>query len=431
MLEVLSKTICFLIMAITGFYVIKAITGSKVRLKDSRSILYLLFLVSIQVVFYQVQYTISYTLLVFLSNIITYKAIFKINLEDSIISCGIFTVILFFSDILVTIVLRILYTFNELRTDPLISILANLETSLLSIIVVSVKPIINKIRKFYDNNKTKKTIASIIFITMLITVLCYLGYYITSYASYDSSYIISATIIVLLSIITYIFIKNRNSYNQLSDEYDSLFSYIQNFEDWIEKEQLNRHEYKNQLAVLRCLTTEKNVKDKIDGILEDNINIEGEVVHKLKELPKGGLKGLMYYKVAIAQKNKIKITVDVSLELKSILNKLSEENMKVLCKLIGIYFDNAIEAAVETKKKIILLEIYELTDKVNIVISNTFNKSKNFDKRNEKGVTTKGEGRGNGLYFASNLVSKNNWLLAKQETIDNYYIQTLTIKKLD
>ena len=136
----------------------------------------------------------------------------------------------------------------------------------------------------------------------------------------------------------------------------------------------------------------------------------------------------MYYKAAIAQKKKIKLTVDVRLKRKTLLNKLTEEKIKTICKLVGIYFDNAIEAAQETKKKDVLLEIYELTDKVNIVISNTYNKSDNFDKRNERGVTTKGEGHGNGLYFANNLVAKNKWLSTKQEEIDNYYIQTITIK---
>lgn len=236
-------------------------------------------------------------------------------------------------------------------------------------------------------------------------------------------------VMLIIIILTIFFINSRNNYNQLINEYDSLFVYVQNFEEWIEKEQLNRHEYKNQLAVLRCLTKEKKVKDKIDEILEDSINVEGEVVNQLKALPKGGLKGLMYYKCAIAQKNKINLTVDVSIERKSILNKLTEQDMRVLCKLIGIYFDNAIEAAKETRKKNVLVEVYELKDKVNIVISNTFKKSKNFDRRNEKGVSTKGEGHGNGLYFANNLISKNEWISQKQEVIDGYYMQELSIKK--
>lgn len=236
---------------------------------------------------------------------------------------------------------------------------------------------------------------------------------------------------LIFFILAYLFIKSKNSYDKLNIEYENLFTYVQNFEDWIEKEQLNRHEYKNQLAVLRCLTTEKKVKDKIDEILEDSINIEGQVVHQLKMLPKGGIKGLMYYKSAIAQKNKINLEVDVSLETHSILEKLPEKDIKTLCRLIGIYFDNAIEAARETRKKKVLVEVYEIKDHVTFVFSNTFKKSKNFDDRNKKGVSSKGAGHGNGLYFASKLISENPWLSGKQEVIDKYYIQQLIIKEKD
>ena len=110
---------------------------------------------------------------------------------------------------------------------------------------------------------------------------------------------------VIFIIITYIYITSRNSYNKLVSEYDSLFNYIQNFEEWIEKEQLNKHEYKNQLAVLRDVSNEQKVKKKIDNILKENMNLEGEIIKQLKTLPKGGIKGIMYYKTIIAQKSKI------------------------------------------------------------------------------------------------------------------------------
>lgn len=232
-------------------------------------------------------------------------------------------------------------------------------------------------------------------------------------------------------IMTYTFIQSKNKYKKLESEYDNLFSYVQNFEDWIEREQLNRHEYKNQLAVLRCLTKEKKVKSKIDEILEDSINIEGQEVTNLKNLPKGGIKGLMYYKSAIAQKQKIKLTTDVSLEKEGILTKLSEKEIRILCKLIGIYFDNAIEAASESRKKCVTIEVYELRDKVSFVFSNTFKRHKNMNDRNKKGVSSKGEGRGNGLYFANKILKDNKWLDSKQEIIDNYYIQQLNVKKKD
>ena len=87
------------------------------------------------------------------------------------------------------------------------------------------------------------------------------------------------------------------------------------------------------------------------------------------------------------------------------------------------------EAAKETKKKIVLIEIYEINDVANIVISNTCKENKVLLNRYDKGVSTKGKGRGNGLYFAKKMLTKNTWIEESQEIIDGYYIETLKITK--
>ena len=137
----------------------------------------------------------------------------------------------------------------------------------------------------------------------------------------------------------------------MNDEYDSLFKCIQTFEEWIEREQLNRHEYKNQLASLRCISKEKKVRDKIDSIISDNININSNTVNQLKPLPNDGLKGLLYYKIVVAQNNKLNVEVDISIKKFKIIKSISEEKMKIVCRLVGIYMDNAIEASIESKRK--------------------------------------------------------------------------------
>ncbi len=430
MLEVLDDVICSTIMVLTGIYVVRRILNNK-----DKNIFPILFSITTfvvtSIVLHPVQYMPIYTIIILFLNIIIYKNLFKITIEQATIACSIFMVMLIVSDIVVTTVLRQFYTQEIIRTDPLISIMANLSIGILCTEIIDTKFIQEKVRKFYDTIKNKKVILNIVFLLLLTIGFCYIVYNISTNPINKANYVANLIIMVVFVVIAYIYIESKNSYKQLSDEYDTLFTYVQNFEDWIEKEQLNRHEYKNQLAVISGIAKDKKVKDKINGILEDNINIAGDVVHKLKELPKGGLKGLMYYKVAIAQKNKLKVEVDVSIKNKNILNDLTEEKMKIICKLIGIYFDNAIEAAIETKKKVVSLEVYDLKSSLNIVISNTFVKSDNFSKRNERGITTKGEGHGNGLYYANNLLSKNKWLDSKQEVVDNYYIQTLTIKKLD
>ena len=429
MLEVFVSFICALIMALLGYYVINKLVMPENTKPFYVRLLLLLLLTVISIILHPIQYTGLYTITIFLLNIIIYKYLFNISFEESIISCSILMLLVLFSDIISSIIFMLCFSTSKIRTDALILILSNVVVSTMTICIFNIKCLQNQLRKFYKNTVPHKTINNILFFILLIVDLTYLLYNMVNSHIFQANYIINLIIVIILVIITYIFIQNKNEYKKLIDEYDSLFTYVQTFEDWIEKEQLNRHEYKNQLAVLRCLTKEKKVKDKIDEILEDNINIEGQAVTQLKYLPKGGIKGLMYYKAAIAQKRKIHLTSNVSIESKGILSKLSEKEIRVLCKLIGIYFDNAIEAAEESRKKIISIEIYELKDKVNFVFSNTFKRHKNMKDRNKKGVSSKGLGRGNGLYFASKIIQENPWIQEKQEIIDNYYIQEISVKK--
>ena len=146
-------------------------------------------------------------------------------------------------------------------------------------------------------------------------------------------------------------------------------------------------------------------------------------------LPRGDLKGILHYKTIVAQKHKIKLTVDVSIQDNGIINKLDKKEINTLAKLIGIFYDNAIEAAAESKKRIVLLEIYELKGRVNFVISNTFKRNSIINSQHERGISSKGKGRGNGLYFANKILNKNKWIIEKNEIIDNYYVETITVIK--
>lgn len=427
-LEVLSKLICAIIMTITGCYIInKIVSIHKNRFNIKEIILMLVLSIGIAIL-HQIEYTGLSTLVVFLLEIIIYKMIYKLSFEESIVSCGVFMLILILSDTLSSLIFMSKFPIERIRTDNILSIISNVVVSIFSITLINIKWIKIALTNFYKTGKKKKSVTNILFFILLIIGSIYLLYNIGISSFLNKEYILNFLVIIIFTIVTYIFIENQNRYKKLEEDYDVLFSYMQNFEDWIEKEQLNRHEYKNQLAVLRCLTKEKKVKDKIDEILEDNINIEGQAVTQLKYLPKGGIKGLMYYKAAIAQKQKINLTADVSIETKGILTKLTEKEIRILCKLIGIYFDNAIEAAAESRKKNLTVEIYELKDKVSIVFSNTFKRHRNMKDRNKKGVSSKGKGRGNGLYFASKLIKENDWIEEKQEIIDNYYIQQIIIK---
>ncbi len=430
MLEVLvSFTNCFL-MTIAGYYIVKILTKSRLDFFNAKTISFLLLGTLIIAFLQENAYAEIKPLIVYCINIIIYKKIFDLHIDDAIIVVGIAMLLCLIGDLLVAIITTTIFSNNmEVINDTIIGFLINTIILGITLITINIPIIKKKLCEFANNIKHKKKISTVVFFSLTIIIFCILGFHISSALYFNISYIVTIIVIAILWTLIIIFINSRNKYDNLVKEYDSLFLYVQNFEDWIEKEQLNRHEYKNQLAVLRCLTKEKKVKDKIDEILEDNINIEGQAVTNLKNLPKGGIKGLMYYKAAIAQKQKINLITDVSLEKNGILTKLSEKDIRILCKLIGIYFDNAIEAAVESRKKNLTIEVYEFKNKVNIVFSNTFKKHKNMKDRNKKGVSSKGEGRGNGLYFAKKLIKENPWIEETQEIIDNYYIQKITVNK--
>lgn len=431
MLEVFVDLLGPTILGITGFYVIKKITESNIKLLTFKNIFLIILMSIITAVLHRVEYTGIETFIIFMLNIIIYKLIFTNKIEESTIAVGIMMLIMFVSDIVGGTILKFFFSIDEIRKEVALTLLASILTSGIELIIINIKIIVSQFQHFYNYFQKRNSLMNIIFLILLIIGFCIFSCNIGIFENkLTIKYIVNIISMIVLGLIAYIFIKNINNYNELTNKYDSLFSYVQNFEDWIEKEQLNRHEYKNQLAVLYCLTSEKKVKEKINEILEDNINVDGEIINQLKQLPKGGIKGLMYYKVAIAQKKKINITADVSLEEKSILHKLNEKDIRIICKLIGIYLDNAIEAAEETRKKRLSIEIYELRDKACFVFSNTFKQSANFADRNKKGITTKGEGHGNGLYFASKLIQNNDWLESKQEIIDKYYVQQLIIHKL-
>lgn len=428
MLEVLARWVCAMIMAINGFYIINKIMFLKIEKVNLKEWIYILLISLVSFSLYPIHYSGLYSVSVLLLYIIVYKYVFNIPIRESIISCSLMMIILCLGDMLSSLILMGIFEIEKIRTNPILSIMTNLIVSGICIIIVNIPKLNTQLNKFYHNIRQKKVISTSIFLILIIIDFTYLVNNIEVSEFFNKDYIINFVAIMIFLIIAYLFIQSKNDYRNLEIEYDSLFNYIQTFEDWIEKEQLNRHEYKNQLAVLRCLTKEKKVKGKIDEILEDNINIEGQAVTNLKKLPKGGIKGLMYYKSAIAQKQKIHLTTDVSINEKGILSKLAEKEIRILCKLIGIYFDNAIEAAAESKKKNIMIEVYELNDKVNFVFSNTFKNHKNLKDRNKKGISSKGEGRGNGLYFASKLIKNNPWLEQTQEIIDGYYIQQVSVK---
>lgn len=428
MFDIFSRFIIGLIISIAGFIALKQLLKSSEKISSLKNIILILLLTLPTVLFYKSEYNITLSIITFFCTIVIYKLIFKLSITQAVISQGILMIIITFSDVIVSTFLSFFITVQEMRSDFSMMILSNLLVAVMAITISHIPFIKERLYKFITNLDSKNMIKSICFFVLFLIVVCTITYNLYITFAMKENFFTNVIIMGIFLILTSIYIKEQNSFNKLNHEYEILFNYVQNFEDWIEKEQLNRHELKNSLGSIMNVTRDKNVQKKIGEILNDNISVEEKWIEQLKYLPKGTLKGLLYYKMAVAQKKHITITTDLSSKTTRVFNKLTNDDWKILSKLIGIYLDNAIEASLKTKKKRICIEIYSHNENLHFVISNTVNKSIDINLINKKGYTTKGKGHGNGLHYAQKLILKNKHILSKQQVINDYYIQTVIIE---
>ena len=140
------------------------------------------------------------------------------------------------------------------------------------------------------------------------------------------------------------------------------------------------------------------------------------------------LKSLIYYKMLVANKENINLSISVA-KLDNNAYKFTKDQEKSLSNLIGIFFDNAIDAAKESIKKEILFEVYESNLGVTFLIQNSFTGSLDINKIDKKGFTTKGSGHGNGLYFAQKIVNKNIGIYTRKVVENDFFIQKIIVEK--
>ncbi len=415
-------------LAITGLFISKRIFDSSEKIFSITGIISIFFIILPISLLYQEKYNSLAFLLMFFSYIIVFKKKFDISTVSSIIVSGYILILITIIDLIGTSIELKFFTYNFVRTNVPIAILNNIYVNAGAILVSEIPFFKKKIKslcnKAYDNNYIKL----VIFVILIIFAISLLYYNITAIFKLNTYYTITFLSIFIFIILSYFYIDEKNNYQKLNNEYNILFDYTQNFENWIDDEQLYRHELKNNLSIIRDMTKNKSIINKIDEMLKFSIIIDDKAIEDFKNIPKGGLKGLLYYKIAIAKNKKVKMIVEVSPKITNKLKKLSDKEIRNICILLGIYLDNALEAAQNSTKKIVSLEVYETNENINFVISNSYNNIISIKSMKLKGFSTKGENHGKGLYYANKLINKNKWIETDQMFLNDYFIQKILVK---
>ena len=233
---------------------------------------------------------------------------------------------------------------------------------------------------------------------------------------------------IYLVLIIMINIKNKE---KIQKDLDLMLEITSKYENIINATRTNNHENKNQLIVIKDLIGHDNKKaiSYINDMIKTKYTDDDKLMLKIANVPVGGLKGLIYYKLLTMKSKNIECDIIVEKGIdKQILNKINSKSVQDYYKIIGVFIDNAIEEANNIKYKTILIEIFNEGNYLFFTITNHFSNKANLEKIGKMRFTTKGEDHGYGLQLVKALVSENNDLIHESKINEDLFTQKIGIK---
>lgn len=359
-------------------------------------------------------------------------SIFKIKLSKSVFTSIVYVILLVIPDLLIlSTAIYILGISKEYYySDFASSLLGNISVCLCLVIITYVlkKPLKKLINYNLSTNKKIIVMSSI-----TLVMLAIFFYNLIKTFEFNNNIITYLVIIVMLICILLYLFKQKIENEKISKKYDELLDVMKSYESDIEEQRTLRHETKNEFATIKCKLQDKGdnktIIEYIDSVIGEKEKAGSTKYSKFKYLPSNGLKGFFYYKFIEAEKKGINVSINISKQIEnSFLKDIETKDFKDLARIIGVYLDNAIEASSTSEDKKLGIEMYLIKEKIEIIITNTFNNEINLDKIGKESFSTKGKHRGHGLLLVNKILSENNMFEAKNEIRGNIYIQSLKIK---
>lgn len=362
-----------------------------------------------------------------------FRYLFKENLKKCIITPIYYQIIVMISETIFILLIISIFRLNleELKNQYLGTFIVNIATSLNTIIIVKIP----FVRKIYDKiifevekiNKRMLIILSLI-ILCIANVLA-----MTTYFRVDLRILIIINVIYTLFcflIVLYSF-KMQTNYNNVSDKYNVAINSLTDYENMMSKYRIENHENKNLLLTVRAMiiNKEEDIPKYIDSIVKEKYEDNEKLLLKMNVIPSGGLRATIYSEILKIKDNKINYTLDIDKKLKTVdLIELDTDTIIDVCKIIGVFIDNAIEEVKKLKKKNIKISLYIEEDYLNIKVSNNYKGEINISKIFDEGYTTKGRGHGYGLSLVKKIVDNNKNFKNHTEISKDIFSQIITIK---
>ncbi|MBE6144513.1 MAG: GHKL domain-containing protein [Firmicutes bacterium] len=421
-------------IVLTNFYIWSKLLKKHLNFKDYKLYLISIVLIGLIIINYFFNNKILSLLLVIILYILTLKIIFKTNWKDAVLISIITQFLYILAESIVVVLVVLLLNIN--KQNELIdvffgTIYANLLVSFLVLFVGRLKIIYSlykKLKTISQNEKVVKIFTIVIVLILCSSMLFYCLYFKTDLVNF----VLVCTVLTIGCFIMVIrTMATNNNYLKMSVKYNNTLETLKSYEDILDKYKVSNHENKNQLLMIRNMLgkdTKGDVSKYIDNIVKNEYQDDENLIMETSKIPAGGLRALIYSKLLYMKNNDILFELKIDRKIRSVhLVDLNENLILDICKIVGVFLDNAIEECKKIKSGSLSIELYMMDDKFHISIANTFEGSIDLDKIDMVKYTTKGNEHGYGLALVKEIINKNSNLENVRMINDNVFIQILKI----
>ena len=219
--------------------------------------------------------------------------------------------------------------------------------------------------------------------------------------------------------------------NVKQENFIALQKYTKQVEDLYTSLRSFKHDYNNILISMTDYIDHRDI-DGLSAYFHEHIVPETSrlmpdnyQLGRLANIKKPELKGFITAKLIYAQEMNIKTAIEAETPIETVA-----ANIVDLTRILGIFLDNAIEAALETTKPQMTFAAIQSDSETVFIVSNNFiDHHLNISQLSRPDISSKGSGRGIGLYNASKIIDSYKNMFLETTISNGFFIQTLHISE--
>ena len=224
-------------------------------------------------------------------------------------------------------------------------------------------------------------------------------------------------------------VRKESEIHYKNEMLQSLQSYNVTVEDMATEMRRFRHDHMNMLLGFHEYIESNDIenihsyfKQYMTAFSEATVVMESQI-DELKNIKRPEIKSILSAKVLYAQQLGITVNIEVPDEI--IITDVS--SLLDLCRITGIFMDNAIEACRDLDSASLRFMSIKKGSEILFVFMNTCDLPPDIARLGDRGYTTKEGQRGLGLYTARRLIEKNSNLALSTLVQDGMFVQELSV----